>query len=70
MIKATIGDAPADDASEDEKKVYQSKLDDSSFVQSGMLYAMEPDLRKRFEKMSAFEIISDLKAVLAPQAKA
>ena len=52
VIEAAIGDAPADDASEDEKKVYQSKVDDSSFVQSGMLYAMEPDLQKRFEKMS------------------
>ena len=35
-----------------------------------MLYAMEVDLQKRFEKMSVFEIISDLKAVFAPQAKA
>ena len=70
VIEAAIGDAPADDSSEDENKVYQSKVDDSSFVQSGMLYAMEADLQKRFEKMSAFEIISDLKVVFAPQAKA
>ena len=70
VLEAAIGDAPADDASEDDKKVYQSKSEDSSFVQSGMLYAMEADLQKRFEKMSAFEIISDLKAVFAPQAKA
>ena len=45
-------------------------MDDSSLVQSGMLYAMEPDLQKRFEKMSAYEIITDLKAVFAPQARA
>jgi hypothetical protein len=32
-----------------------------------MLFAMEYDLQKRFEKMSAFE---DLKAVFAPQARA
>jgi hypothetical protein len=31
---------------------------------------MESDLQKRFEKMSAFEIITDLKAIFAPQARA
>jgi hypothetical protein len=31
-----------------------------------MLYAMEPDLQKCFEKMSAFEIITGFKAVFAP----
>jgi hypothetical protein len=43
-------------------------VEDASFVQSGMLFAMESDLQKRFEKMSAFEIITDLKAVFSPQA--
>jgi hypothetical protein len=33
-----------------------------------MLFAMESDLQKRFEKMSAFEIITILKAIFAPQA--
>ena len=35
-----------------------------------MLYAMEADLQKRFEKKSVYEIITDLKAVFAPQDKA
>jgi hypothetical protein len=35
-----------------------------------MLFAMESDLQKRFEKMSAFEITTDLKDVFAPQARA
>ena len=35
-----------------------------------MLYAMEAGLQRRFETMSAFEIITDLKAVFEPQAKA
>jgi hypothetical protein len=35
-----------------------------------MLFAMESDLQKRFEKLRAFEIITDLKAVFAPQARA
>jgi hypothetical protein len=35
-----------------------------------MLFAMESDLQKRFEKMSAFEIITGLKALFSPQARA
>jgi hypothetical protein len=35
-----------------------------------MLYAMEPDLQKRFESMPANEIIADLQTVFAPQARA
>jgi hypothetical protein len=35
-----------------------------------MLFAMESDLQKHFEKMSAFQIITDLKDVFAPQAHA
>jgi hypothetical protein len=34
-----------------------------------MLYARK-DMQKHFEKMSAFEIITDLKAVFAPQDRA
>ena len=70
ILEATIGDAPAATANDDEKTVHQSKLDDSALIQSGMLYAMEADLQKHFETMSAFEIITDLKAVFEPQAKA
>ena len=70
VLEAALGDEPADTATQDEKNVYQSKVDDSSIVQSGMLYAMEADLQKRFEKMSAYEIITDLKAIFAPQARA
>ena len=35
-----------------------------------MIYAMEGDLQKRFEKKGAYEIITELNAVYAPQAKA
>jgi hypothetical protein len=35
-----------------------------------MMFAMESDLQKCFEKMSAFEIITDLKAIFAPHARA
>jgi hypothetical protein len=56
VLDAAIGTTPSGDTSNDVKNVYQTKVDDASFVQSGMLFAMESDLRKRFEKMSIFEI--------------
>jgi hypothetical protein len=70
VLDALVGDAPKPDAPKGEQAVYQTKVEDASFVQSGMLFAMESDLEKRFEKMSAFEIITDLKAIFAPQARA
>src|ERR1041385_5019319 len=70
VLKAAVGDEPPADASQDEKNVYLSKTDDYNLVHSGMLYSMEAELQKRFERMGAYEIITDLKAVFAPQARA
>src|ERR1043165_6686029 len=70
VLEGALGDAPADDASQDEKNVYLSRTDDYNLVQSGMLYSMEADLQKHFERMGAYEIITNLKAVFAPQAMA
>src|ERR1044072_6838165 len=70
VLEDALGDAPADDASQDEKNVYLSRTDDYDLVQSRMLYSMEAELQKRFERMGAYEIITDLKAVFAPQARA
>jgi hypothetical protein len=66
---AVVGVAPNPDAPKDDLAVYQTKVEDASFVLSGMLFAMESDLQKRFENMSAFEMIIDLKDVFAPQAR-
>ena len=70
VLDAALGDAPPTDATQAVKNVYLTKSDDYSLVQSGLLYAMEAELQKRFEKMGAYEIITDLKAVFAPQARA
>jgi hypothetical protein len=70
VLDAVVGAAPKPDAPKDDQAVYQAKVEDASFIQSGMLFAMESDLQKCFEKMSSFEIITDLKAVFAPQARA
>ena len=44
VLEAALGDKPSDTALENDRSVYQAKVDVSSLVQSGMLYAMEPEL--------------------------
>jgi hypothetical protein len=41
---------PKEGASNDEKNVYQTKVDDSAFVQSGILFAMESDLQSALRR--------------------
>ena len=50
VLKAALGGAPPKDASQDEKNVYLSKTDDYNLVPSGMLYSMEIELQKHFER--------------------
>src|ERR1041385_2049800 len=69
VLETALGDAPATTTTPTEKNVYLIKSDDSSLFQKGMLYAMEAELQKRFESLSAYEIITDLKTVFSPQAK-
>jgi hypothetical protein len=44
VLDVVVGNTPKEGASTDEKNVYQKKVDNSAFVQSGMLFAMESDL--------------------------
>jgi hypothetical protein len=69
VLEVALGDKPTYTASQDERNVFQSKVDDSDLAQSGMLYDMEDELQKCFENMGAFEIIANLKAIFAPQAR-
>src|ERR1041385_5330291 len=69
VLETALGDAPATTATPAEKNVYLIKSDDSSLVKKGMLYAMEAELQKQFESLSAYEIITDLKTFFAPQAR-
>src|SRR3954466_4235839 len=52
------------------RRMYISKTNDYNLVQSGMLYSMEAELQKLFERIGAYEIITDLKAVFAPLSRA
>ena len=47
VLEAVVGNVPAATATNDEKRVYQAKANDSALFQSGMLYAMEADLQRR-----------------------
>ena len=58
--------ALSDSASMDEKNVFKFKEEESTFVKDGMLNAMDDVLKQRFENMSAYEIITDVKAAFYP----
>ena len=49
--------------------VWQSKADDYSLVQCGMLYSLEPGLQKRFERHKAYEMFEELKMVFQDHAQ-
>ena len=70
VLDATLGDPPADDATEDTQNVYQSRSDDYIAVQCVILAAMEPELQKRFENWGPYETINELKDLFQQQARA
>ena len=49
VLEAPLGAQPADDAPEEEKNVFLTRKEDHNLVQCGILYGLEPELRKRFE---------------------
>ena len=46
VLNVALGDVPAEDSHQDEKDVYQTKVDEATIVKSGMLFAMEAELQK------------------------
>ena len=52
-----------DDDPEDDGNVYATKLDNITIVQCLMLTCIDPELRKRFERFSAFVMIATLNAL-------
>ena len=55
VLEAPLGDAPIFLAAQDVMNAWQSRSDDYSLVQCGMLYSLEPGLQKRFEQHGAYE---------------
>src|SRR3954469_24750196 len=70
VLESALGDAPAPNASADEKVVYQSRKDDYGAIKSTMLLAMEPELQNRFEDYPGpYEILEELKTMFQTQAR-
>ena len=63
VLEAPLGAPPADDAPEEEKNVFLTRKEDHSLVHCGILYGLEPELRKRFENSNAYDTMGELKMI-------
>src|SRR4051812_12943417 len=68
VLEAPLGEAPFP-ANQDVMNAHQSRADDYSLVQCGMLYSLEPGLQKRFEHHGAYEMFEELKMVFQAHAR-
>jgi hypothetical protein len=68
VLDAPLGAPPAEDAPEDEKNVFRTRKEDHDVVQCAILYGLESELQKRFEKHDAYEIIEELKMIFQTHA--
>ena len=68
VLQAPLGDAPIPQ-NQDVMNAWQSRADDYSLVQCGMLYSLEPGLQKRFERHRAYEMFEELKMVFQAHAR-
>ena len=68
VLEGPLGDAPVPE-NQDIMNAWQSRADDYSLVQCGMLYSLEPGLQKRFEKHGAYEMFEELKMVFQAHAR-
>ena len=68
VLEALLGDAPTL-ANQDVMNAWQSRCDDYSLVQCGMLYSLESGLQKRFEHHGAYEMFQELKMVFQAHAR-
>ena len=60
VFDAPLGEAPIPE-NQDVMNAWQSRADDYSLIQCGMLYSLEPGLQKRFERRGAYEMFEELK---------
>ena len=69
VLEAPLGDAPVLPATQDVMNAWQSRCDDYSLVQCGMLYCLESGIQKRFENHRAYEMFQELKMVFQAHAR-
>ena len=63
VLEAPLGAPPADATPEEEKNVFLTRKEDHSLVHYGILYGLEPELRKRFEHSNAYDTMGELKMI-------
>src|SRR6187399_275655 len=68
VLEAPLGDSPAP-ANQDVMNAWQSRCDDYSLVQCGMLYSLESGLQKCFEHHGAYQMFQELKMVFQANAR-
>ena len=68
VLEGPLGDAPVPE-NQDIMNAWQSRADDYSLVQCGMLYSLESGLQKRFEQHGAYEMFEELKMVFQAHAR-
>ena len=69
VLEAPLGQAPIPE-NQDVMNAWQSRADDYSLVQCGMLYSLESGLQKRVEQHGAYEMFVELKMVFQAHARA
>ena len=69
VLHAPLGEAPVFPAAQDVMNAWQSRSDDYSLVQCGILYSLAPRLHKCFEKHGAYEMFQELKLVFQAHAR-
>ena len=67
VLEAPLGDAPVPQ-NQDVMNAWQTRADDYSLVQCGMLYSLEPGLQKHFEQHGAYEMFQELEMVFQAHA--
>ena len=68
VLDAPLGDAPVPQ-NQYVMNAWQTRVDDYSLVQCGMLYSLEPGLQKCFERHGAYEMFEELKMVFQAHAR-
>src|SRR3954451_12434491 len=69
VLKEALPAAPAQDASQDDKNVYATKVYDHTVVQCLMLTCMDTELQKRFENFTVFDMVTQLNDLYMKQAR-
>ena len=69
VLKEALPAAPTQDASQDDKNVYATKVDDHTAVQCVMLTCINTELQKRFENFFVVDMVTQLNALYRKQAR-